>query len=64
MIKMGWDEIEIERLIKSNRNFLDKEIGRKYELQALFRNPTKENPVETSEFLSHLDLGFLDPVLK
>jgi len=64
LIKMGWDEIEIERLIKSNRNFLDKEIGRKYELPPLFINPTEEIPVETSEFLSHLNLGFLDPVLK
>ena len=25
----SWDEIEIEKTIKSNRNFLDKEIGRK-----------------------------------
>jgi len=61
---MGWDEIEIERLIKSNRNFLDKEIGRKYESPSLFINPTEESPVETSEFLSHLNLDFLDPVLK
>ena len=61
---MGWDEIEIERLVKSNRNFLDKEIGRKYELPPLFINPTEEIPVETSEFLSHLNLGFLDLVLK
>jgi len=61
---MGWDEIEIERLIKSNRNFLDKKIGRKYELPPLFINPTEEIPVETSEFLSHLNLGFLDLVLK
>ncbi|RLF45442.1 MAG: hypothetical protein DRN29_06715 [Thermoplasmata archaeon] len=61
---MGWDEIEIERLIKSNRNFLDKEIGRKYESPSLFINPTKENPVEISEFLSHLNLSFLDSSLK
>ncbi len=60
----SWNEIEIEKLIKSNRNFLDKEIGRKYELPALFINPTKENPVETSEFLSHLNLSFLDSSLK
>ncbi|MEM2583838.1 MAG: hypothetical protein QW519_05775, partial [Candidatus Thermoplasmatota archaeon] len=31
---------------------------------ALFINPTKENPVETSEFLSHLELSFLDQTLK
>jgi len=61
---MGWDEIEIERLIKSNRNFLDKEIERKYELPALFRNPTKYNPVETLEFLSHLNLSFVDNTLQ
>ena len=61
---MGWDEIEIERLIKSNRNFLDKEIGKKYESPSLFINPTKENPVEISEFLSHLNLSFLDSSLK
>ena len=60
----SWDEIEIEKIIKSNRNFLDKEIGRKYELPALFRNPTKDNPVETSEFLSHLNLSFLDNTLQ
>ncbi|MCD6573886.1 MAG: hypothetical protein J7K95_07315, partial [Thermoplasmata archaeon] len=59
-----WDEIEIEKVIKSNRNFLDREIGRKYELPSLFINPIKESPVETSEFLSHLNLDFLDPVLK
>jgi len=61
---MGWDEIKIEKIIKSNRNFLDKEIGRKYELSPLFINPTEETPIETSEFLSHLNLGFLDPLLK
>ncbi len=61
---MGWDEIETERLIKSNRNFLDKEIGKKYEMPALFRNPTEENPVEISEFLSHLHLDFLDETLQ
>jgi len=27
-------------------------------------NPTEETPVETSEFLSHLNLVFLDLVLK
>jgi len=61
---MGWDEIEIEKLIKSNRNFLDKEIGRKYEMPTLFKDPTKDNPVETSEFLSHLNLSFLDNILQ
>ena len=61
---ISWDEIKIEKIIKSNRNFLDKEIGRKYELSPLFINPTEETPVETSEFLSHLNLGFLDPLLK
>ena len=60
----SWDEIEIEKIIKSNRNFLDKEIGRKYELPALFRNPTKDDPVEISEFLSHLNLSFLDNTLQ
>ena len=64
LIKMGWDEIEIERLIKSNRNFLDREIGKEYELPPLFINPTKENPVETSEFLLHLNLTFLHPILE
>ena len=61
---MGWDEIEIERLIKSDRNFLDKEIGRKYELPPLFINPTEEIPVETSEFLSHFRSGFSGPCIK
>ena len=61
---MSWDEIEIEKIIKSNRNFLDKEIGRKYELPPLFRNPTKDDPVEISEFLSHLNLSFLDNTLQ
>ena len=60
----SWDEIEIEKIIKSNRNFLDKEIGRKYKSPSLFINPTKENPVEISEFLSHLNLSFLDSSLK
>jgi len=50
--------------IHIQQNFLDKEIGRKYELPALFRNPTKENPVEISEFLSHLNLSFLDNILQ
>ena len=43
---------------------MDKEIGRKYELPPLFIDPTEQNPVETSEFLSHLNLNFLDPVLR
>jgi len=43
---------------------LDKEIGKEYELPPLFINPTKDNPVEISGFLSHLNLSFLDSVLK
>lgn len=30
----------------------------------MFENPTEHNPVETSEFLSHLHLGFLDQILR
>ena len=55
---MPWNEIEIERLIKSNRNFLDKEIGRKYELPSLFINPTEQNLVGRCRF-TFLNLYFV-----
>ncbi|MEA2054978.1 MAG: hypothetical protein U9O96_07750 [Candidatus Thermoplasmatota archaeon] len=61
---MGWDEIQIDKLIKTNRKKLEKEIGNIGTQFPLFKNPTEYNPVETSEFLSHLNLEFLDPVLK
>ena len=61
---IAWNEIEIEKLIKINRNFLNKEIGREYKEIPLFINPTKESPVETPEFLSHLNLEFMDSLLK
>ena len=61
---MGWDEIEIDKLIKTHRKNLEKEIGNSGTQFLLFKNPTEDNPVETSEFLSHLNLEFLDTVLK
>lgn len=61
---MGWDDIEIDKLIKTNRKNLEKEIDNSGTQFPLFKNPTEDTPVETSEFLSHLNLEFLDPVLK
>ncbi|MEA3457828.1 MAG: hypothetical protein U9R21_04030 [Candidatus Thermoplasmatota archaeon] len=61
---MGWDEIQIDKLIKTNRKKLEKEIGNSGTQFPLFKNPTEITPVETSEFLSHLYLECLDPVLK
>lgn len=61
---MGWDELESSKLIKTHRKKLNEELGSKGPQFPLFKNPTETTPVETSEFLSHLHLEFLDPVLK
>ena len=61
---MGWDEIQIDKLIKTHRKNLEKEMGNSGTQFPVFKNPTEYNPVEISEFLSHLHLGFLDTVLK
>ena len=61
---MGWDDIEIDKLIKTNRKKLEELIDKNAPKIPLFINPTASTPVETSEFLSHLRLEFLDPFLK
>ena len=61
---MGWDELESGKLIKTHRKKRDVEVGNEGPHFPLFKNPTEDTPVETSEFLSHSHLGFLDPVLK
>ena len=61
---MGWDDIEIDNLIKTNRKKLEELIDKNAPKIPLFINPTESTPVETSEFLSHLNLEFLDPFLK
>ena len=61
---MGWDDIQIEGLIKIHRKNLEKEMGNIENQFPLFKNPTEAAPVKTSEFLSHAHLEFPDPVLK
>ena len=61
---MGWDDIEIDKLIKTNRKKLEELVDKNTPKIPLFINPTASTPVETSEFLSHLRLEFLDPFLK
>ena len=61
---MGWDDIEIDKLIKTNRKKLEHLIDKNVPKIPLFINPTESTPVEISEFLSHLNLEFLDPLLK
>ncbi len=61
---MGWDELQIDTLIKTCRKKLNEELGTDEPQFPLFENPAEDNPVETSEFLSHLHLGFLDGILR
>ena len=59
---MGWDEIQIDKLIKTHRKNLEKEMSNGGTQFLLFKNPTEYNPVETSEFLSYLHPRFMDTV--
>ncbi len=59
---MGWDELQIDTLIKTCRKKLDEELSDDGPQFPLFENPTEQHPVETSEFLSHLHLNFLNRI--
>ena len=57
--------IDIDKQIKNYRNKQETAlIDRNFEGRHYFVNPTKETPVETSRLLKHLNLEWVDPVLK
>ena len=57
--------IDIDKHIKNYRNRQETAlIDRNFESKHYFINPTEETPVETSRFLRHLDLEWVDPILK
>ena len=57
----GWDA---DKRIKSFRKKIEKQLQGSTAEKHFFTNPTEETPVETSAFLKHLNLEWVDPILK
>ena len=57
----GWDA---DKRIKSFRKNIEKQLQDSTAEKHFFTNPTEETPVETSRFLKHLNLEWVDLILK